>query len=129
LNYHLDTSFLIDWQNENDSVQVLVSGIESGEHNASIDGIAYAEFMAARVLTPRKRLVAASAHRLCDWRGLSDDASRLAAQWLAPMDEVQRRAHFADALIAAIAHSSGVILLTGDGTAARTFPVVSEVYK
>jgi predicted nucleic acid-binding protein len=45
------------------------------------------------------------------------------------MDQLQRRAFFADALIAAVAQTNDAVLLTSDKTAARTFPVSTNVYR
>jgi predicted nucleic acid-binding protein len=129
LNYHLDTSFLVDWQREDPAVENLVTGILDGEHTISITGIVFTEFMAARLITPRKRLVAGIVLRLAEWLPVSLETSRTASRWLAPMSRDQRRAFFADALIAAASHERGATLLTGDTTAARIFPVATQLYR
>lgn len=56
---------------------------------------------------------------------LTSEAAQLAASWLAPMDKEKRRAHFADALIGAIATLDGATLVTGDRRIAKVFPDVS----
>jgi predicted nucleic acid-binding protein len=52
----------------------------------------------------------------------------LAASWLAPMDPAQRRARFADALIAAIADLDGATLVTSDTKIEGVFPVPVLLY-
>jgi len=129
LRYHLDTSFLVDWQREDPAIDAFVDDILAGVHEVSIDAIAYAEFMAARVIQPRKRMVIATVMRLGQWAASTNQAARLAAEWIAPMNTEQRRAFFADALIAANAYAHGATLLSGDKTAAGIFPVPVELYR
>ena len=54
---------------------------------------------------------------------ITSAASRLAAAWLAPMDRVQRRARFADAVIAAVSSVEEAVLVTSDPAIGATFPV------
>src|SRR5438132_1445543 len=65
---------------------------------------------------------------LAEWISITPAVSRLAAQWLGPMDAAQRLAHFADALIAAVATVERAILVTGDKRIARVFPVAVLEY-
>jgi predicted nucleic acid-binding protein len=129
LRYHLDTSFLVDWQREDPAIKTLVDDILAGTHDVSIDGIIYTEFMAARVIEMRKRLVIGTTLRIGGWLSATTEAARLAAGWLAPMNREQRRAFFADAVIAATAHMHGATILTGDKTAAGVFPVPTHTYR
>lgn len=94
-------------------------------HTISIDPIVETEYFAA----PRRPV---TSHALFDTivalgtvAPLTHEASRLAASWLAPMDQVMRRAHFADALIAAVAHLEDAVLVTSDKRIARVFPDVA----
>jgi predicted nucleic acid-binding protein len=129
LKYHLDTSFLIDWQRDDPAVDAFVQDILAGLHDISVTGVAYTEFMAAAIITPRKRAVAATVVRIGEWLPISLEASRLASRWMAPMNREQRRAFFADALISAASHVHGATLLSGDKTAAGIFPASVELYK
>jgi predicted nucleic acid-binding protein len=129
LRYHLDTSFLIDWQRDDPAIAEVIDGILDGHHRISIDGVTYAEFMAARVIGARKRMVIGAATAMGEWLSLTVEAPRLAAIWLARMDDTQRRAHFADALIASVSHVHGATLLTGDRKSGDLFPVSTEMYR
>jgi predicted nucleic acid-binding protein len=129
LRYHLDTSFLVDWQRRESTTRSLVNEIMDGEHRVSIDAVAHTEFMAARVITPRKELIVDTALTLGRFLEISVQASTRAAEWLSPMDKAQRRAFFADAIIAAVALEAGATLLTGDRVAAAMFPVDVHMYR
>jgi predicted nucleic acid-binding protein len=76
----------------------------------------------------RKWIIIETVLSLGTWIPVSEDASVLAAQWLAPMDRDQRRAHFANAMVAAVAAVSGATLLTGDRIAATLFPASIVAY-
>ena len=52
----------------------------------------------------------------------------LAASWLGPTDRIQRRAHFADALIAAVTYIDGATLVTSDTKIKGVFPVPVLLY-
>jgi predicted nucleic acid-binding protein len=128
MRLHLDTSFLVDWQRDDPRVADLVLEILAGEHEVSIDPIAETEFLAALVITRRKEAIlrgALAAGRRVD---ITPDASAPAARWLAGMDPKQRRAHFADALIAAVASTQDAQLVTSDAILQRLFPVAVRVY-
>lgn len=129
MKYHLDTSFLIDWQRDDPRIRILRDEILAGEHEVSIDPIVHTEFMAARVVPMRKIAVMQGVLAIGRWLPISIEASRLAAVWLGSMDPIQRRAHFNDALVAATASIDGSTLLTGDSIAAGLFPVATELYK
>jgi predicted nucleic acid-binding protein len=128
MRYHLDTSFLVDWQRQDPRVERLVEEITAGTHTISIDAIVHTEFLAAPLLTRRMRVVRSMILRLARVLPITFEVSQRAVQWLAPMDHVQRRAHFADALIAAVASTEGATLITGDTTSATVFPVAVHTY-
>jgi len=90
----------------------------------SLDPIVETEYFAARRIDSRKRMVFQTVRQLGNWVSLTQDSCQLAARWLAPMDERQRLAHFADALIGAVAVVENATLVTGDTRIARVFPAV-----
>ena len=128
MRYHLDTSFLIDWRTSNPSIVALRDEITAGAHTISIDPIVQTESFAA----PRIDRMYAAIYRAVLTVGallpITPDASMLAASWLGPMDRIQHRAHFADALIAATAATAGAVLVTSDRRIARVFPVAVFEY-
>ena len=128
MRYHLDTSFRVDWQRRDPRVEKLVEEIEAEAHTISIDALVHTEFLAAPVVTSRKRIVRDLVLERCVVLPITVEASQRAVQWLAPMDRPQRRSYFVDALIAATASIEGATLLTGDTTATAVFPVAVETY-
>lgn len=128
MRIHLDTSFLIDWARLDLRTARMRDDIAGGVHDVSIDAIVEAEFLSVKRNRDERELIVrliASAGAVIP---LTSEPARLAAGWLAPMDERQRRAHFPDALIAAIAHSAGATLVTGDHILAAMFPVAVLAY-
>ncbi|MEX2245861.1 MAG: PIN domain-containing protein [Dehalococcoidia bacterium] len=121
---HLDTSFLIDWWRTEPRVADIVTAILAGEHDFSIDPIVETEFFAAPRIDSRRIALFEGLLRAGRYVELTAKEAQLAASWLAPMDERQRRAHFADALIAAVALVEGATLVTGDRRVARVFPAL-----
>jgi predicted nucleic acid-binding protein len=124
---HLDTSFLVDWERAEPIVTTLREEILSGAHVVSVDPIVEAEFFATLRADRKTQAVFASVLVVGTRLPITSEASRLAATWLAPMDQAQRRARFADALVAAIAHVDGATVLTSD-TGMPTFPVSVLLY-
>ena len=80
----------------------------------SVDPIVHAEFFAAPRLDRTYDLVFDSVTRAGTILPLTPQVSRLAATWLGPMDQPQRRARFADALVAAVAYLDNATLVTND---------------
>ena len=128
MRYHLDTSFLVDWQRVHPSVERLREEILTGVHQVSVDAIVQTEFFAVQRVDRAARSVFETVLDLAEWISITPAVSRLAAQWLGPMDAAQRLAHFADALIAAVATVERAILVTGDKRIARVFPVAVLEY-
>jgi predicted nucleic acid-binding protein len=109
-------------------VRALVGEIVAGEHEVSVDSVVEAEFFSARTVARDSLTLLESLLRVGEVLPLTSEPARLAASCLAPMDERQRRAHFADALIAAIAHTAGATLVTGDHRIAALFPIAVLAY-
>jgi predicted nucleic acid-binding protein len=128
LKYHLDTSVLIDWERDEPRLANLRLEIAAGLHQVTLDPIVETEFLASRRPSPTQRMAFEAITRICQRTPISRQASELAASWLSPMDRLQRRARFADALIAAVSHVIGATLLTNDAGIATTFPVLVEEY-
>ncbi|HYM15155.1 MAG TPA: PIN domain-containing protein [Dehalococcoidia bacterium] len=128
MKYHLDTSVLIDWERDEPTLAKLRLEIAGGLHDVTIDAIVETEFLASRQLGPVQRLTFESITRISRRAPITRRASELAASWLAPMDRAQRRARFADAIIAAVSHLAGATLLTTDSGIASTFPVRVQAY-
>jgi predicted nucleic acid-binding protein len=124
---HLDTSFLVDWEREDPIVTTIREEILTGIHVVSIDPIVEVEFFATLRADRRTQAIFASVLVVGVRLPITSEASRLAAIWLAPMDQAQRRARFADALVAAIAHFAGATILTSD-TGMPSFPVSVLLY-
>lgn len=114
---------LIHWERDEPSIAALRLEIAGGLHEVTIDPIVETEFLASRRPSPSQRLTFEAITRVRRRTAITRQASELAASWLAPMDRAQRRARFADAIIAAVAHTSGATLLTNDAGMAATFPV------
>jgi predicted nucleic acid-binding protein len=125
---HLDTSFLVDWRRSEERVESLVREIVAGDHEVSVDTVVETEFFSALRITRNAIALFDFLLEVGDLIPLTSEPARLAAGWLAPMDERQRRAHFADALIAAVAHSAGATLVTGDHRIAAIFPIALLAY-
>lgn len=123
MRYHLDTSFLIDWRKSNPSIVALQHEITTGAHIVSIDPIVQTEFFAAPRIDRTYEAVYSAVLTLGSLVPLTPRASMLAASWLGPMDRPQRRARFADALIAAITYIEGATLVTSDTRIEGVFPV------
>ena len=128
MRYHLDTSFLVDWQGVHPSVERLREEILTGAHQVSVDAIVQTEFFAVQRVDRATRAVFETVLDLAEWISITPAVSRLAAQWLGPMDAAQRLAHFADALMAAVATVERAVLVTGDKRIARVFPVAVLEY-
>ena len=128
MRYHLDTTFLIDWRKSNPDIAALREEITAGAHKVSIDPIVQTEFFAAPRLDRTYEGVHGAVLGLGTLLPLPSEAAMLAASWLAPMDRAQRRARFADALIAAIAHLDGATLVTSDTKIEGVFPVPVLLY-
>lgn len=128
MKYHLDTTFLIDWHRREARVLPLLEEILAGRHSVSIDPIIETEYFAATRVDRAKQAVFQTALTLGSRLTISSETARLAASWLAPMDQARRLAHFADALIAATATVGGAILVTGDRRIARVFSVAVFEY-
>lgn len=122
MRLHLDTSFLIDWRRNSPRIIALRDEIIAGEHEVSYDPIVETEFMSAFRLTREHDAVMLALEFLATRLDITPEISQLAARWLAPMDQPMRRAHFADAIIAACATASSATLVTGDGRLPRVFP-------
>ncbi len=128
MRYHLDTTFLIDWRKSTPGIVVLRGEILAGAHVVSIDPIVQTEFFAAPRIDRTYEVVYSAILSLGTLMPLSQEASMLAASWLGPMDRAQRRARFADALIAAVAYLDGATLLTSDTKIEGVFPVSVRAY-
>jgi len=128
LKYHLDTSFLIDWHRRDPRVLPPLDAVLAGLHEISVDPVVETEYFAAERIDRGKQLTYDTALSLGSSIPLTSEAARLAASWLAPMDQPKRLAHFADALIAAIAATADAVLVTGDRRIARVFPVAVFEY-
>lgn len=128
MKYHLDTTFLIDWHRRDPRVLPLLDEILAGRHAISIDPIIETEYFAATRVDRAKEAVFHTALALGGLSPITSEAARLAAGWLAPMDQARRLAHFADAIIAATATVGGAVLVTGDRRIARVFPVAVFEY-
>ena len=128
MKYHLETTFLIDWHRKSPRVAPFRAEILAGLHEISIDPVAETEYFAIPILTRAREISFASLAILATRLPFTSDAARLAASWLARMDRPQRRRHFNDALIAAVAMTNGAILLTGDKKTDRVFPIRARVY-
>jgi predicted nucleic acid-binding protein len=127
VRYHLDTSFLIDWRASDPGTESLCQEILAGNHTVTVDPIVQTEFLAAPRLDRTYEFVFDTVLSLGNRIELTSEMSRLAATWLAPMDRPQRRARFADALVAAAAHVERAILVTSD-TGMPVFPVTILLY-
>ena len=127
MRYHLDTSFLIDWRRSSPKIIGLRDEIAARLHVVSIDPIVHTEFFAAPRTDRTYDAVFESVIRLGTILPLTPQVSRLAATWLGPMDQPQRRARFADALVAAVAYLDNATLVTSD-TAMPLFPVPVLLY-
>jgi predicted nucleic acid-binding protein len=128
LRLHLDTSFLIDWQRGSERVTTIGEQIRAGEHALSLDPIVETEYFAAARITRASVALYETLMSMASPLPLTRDVTALAATWLAPMDERKRRAHFADALIAAVAHLEDAVLITGDSRLNRVFPIAVLAY-
>ncbi len=128
MRYHLDTTFLVDWQREDPRVQSLRAEITAGQHEISVDPIVEAEFFAVPILNRDIELIFDSILSLGERLPITSVASQMAARWLGPMDAAQRLARFADAIIAAVAVTNGATLLTNDTRIGPVFPVPIQHY-
>lgn len=128
LKYHLDTTFLIDWHRRDPRLLPLLDEVLAGLHSISTDPIVETEYFAAERIDHAKRAVYETALALGARLPITTAAARLAASWLAPVDQARRLAHFGDALIAAMATTEGAVLVTGDRRIARVFPVAVFEY-
>lgn len=126
--YHLDTSFLIDWQRGDPRVEQLREGILNGRHQISIDPIVETEFFAGRQVTRKAELLFRSIEQLAHRVELAQSVCRQAASWLSPMDDNMRKEHFGDALIAAAASAHQAAILSGDQRIGRVFRVNVTTY-
>lgn len=125
MRLHLDTSVLIDWHRGDLRIAPLRDEILAGLHQISIDPVVKVEYFMATRVQSDKIAIFDSVMAISDWIVPTSEACRLAASWLAPMDEAMRRAHFNDALIAAIATLHGATLVTGDHRIGKVFPDVA----
>lgn len=128
MRYHLDTTFLIDWRKSTPSIVILRAEIIAGLHAVSIDPIVETEFFAAPRIDRTYEMVHSAVLGLGTLLPLTPAEAMLAASWLGPMDRPQRRARFADALIAAVAYLDGAVLLTSDTKIEGVFPVKVRRY-
>jgi predicted nucleic acid-binding protein len=128
LRLHLDTSFLVDWQRNDSRIAALRRDMIDGFHQVSFDPVVEAEFFAVRRITRELLAVYTSVAAIGERVDISSAAARLAALWLSPMDEPQRKAHFADAIVASVATTEEAILVTGDALLARVFPAAVLLY-
>ena len=126
--YHLDTSFLIDWQRGDFRIARLRDEILNGDHEITFDPIVETEYVQVPVLTREAELLFESIETLGSRVDLSSGICRQAAMWLAPMDTQERKQHFGDALIAAAATRSSAIVLAADKRIGKVFPVAVETY-
>jgi predicted nucleic acid-binding protein len=86
------------------------------------------EYFSARRVNRDKELTFLDVAELSEMLPITSEASRLAGGWLARLDRKQRRAHFNDALIAAVATVAGATLITADKRIVRVFPVAVLQY-
>jgi len=128
VRFHLDTTFLIDWQRVDPRIDSLRNELIAGQHELSIDPIIEAEFFAAQRVDRDKQLVFEGVQSIAEWVPLTSEACRLAGSWLARLDVPSRRRHFGDALIAATAALRDATLITADLRIARVFPVAVLEY-
>lgn len=128
MRYHLDTTFLVDWQREDPSSKTLRSEILARQHDVSIDPIVEAEFFAVPILDREIELVFDAVAAVGERLAITSEASRLAASWLGQMDKTQRLARFAHALVAAVAATNGATLLSNDTKIDSVFPVIVHHY-
>jgi predicted nucleic acid-binding protein len=127
VRYHLDTSFLIDWEREEQRTTTVHEEILQRLHVVSVDPIVETEFFASFRAGRQAQAVFGTVLIIGTRVTITPQASRMAAVWLAPMDRVQRRARFADAIVAAVAFLEGATLITSD-TGMRSFPVPVLLY-
>lgn len=127
MRLHLDTSFLVDWEREVPAIATLRDEILSGVHTVSIDPIVETEFFATPRASRKTQAIFATVLVLGTRLPITSEACRLAASWLASMDQPQRRARFADAIVAATAHADGATVVTSD-TGMPHFPVSVLLY-
>ena len=123
MRHHLDTTFIIDWHRQSPKIQVIRYEILAGTHEVSFDPVAETEYFAAPRITRSRELTFASLATVAVRLPVSSEACRLAGAWLGKMDKRQRRRHFNDALIAAIATLDDAVLITADRRIARVFPL------
>lgn len=122
--YHLDTSFLIDWQRGATQIEAIRDEILTGTHEISIDPIVETEFFAGGTTSRKAELLFQSILRLSQRLDLSSSVSRRAAAWLGPMDKRMRKEHFGDALIGATAVGNRATLVSSDRRIEKVFPDV-----
>jgi len=127
VRYHLDTTFLVDWRRSDLGSQLLRDEILAGMHTVTVDPIAQTEFFAAPRPDRRYEFVFDAILTVGTRVALTSDMCRTASTWLGSMDRVQRRARFADALIAAAAYAHRATLITSD-TGMSVFPVAILLY-
>lgn len=123
MRHHLDTTFIIDWHRQSYAIEVVRHAILAGVHDLSFDPVAETEYFAAPRVTRARELTFASLSAIARRLPVSSEACRIAGSWLGRMDTRQRRRHFNDALIAAIAFTQDAILITADKRIGRLFPV------
>lgn len=121
MKVHLDTSFLIEWQRNGSRIVPLRDQILAGDHEMSYDPIVEVEFLSVVRQDVQLLAVLAVVRAVGTRVDITPEIAQLAARWLAPMDEPKRRAHFADAIIAACATETGATLVTGDARLPRVF--------
>ena len=128
MNYHLDTTFAIDWHHESPAISDIQDEIIAGLHDVTYDALMELEYFAVPRVDREKELAFAGLTALATMVPITSSAARLAAAWLGRMDRRQRVRHFNDALIAAVTVTNGAVLLTGDKKTERVFPVRARVY-
>jgi predicted nucleic acid-binding protein len=128
VKYHLDTTFVIDWHRKEQRIVDLREEIVADIHEVSIDPIVETEYFSARRVNRDKELTFLAVAELSEMLPITSAASRLAGGWLARLDRNQPRAHFNDALIAAVATVAGATLITADKRIVRVFPVAVLQY-
>jgi predicted nucleic acid-binding protein len=128
VNSHLDTTLVIDWHRKDWRITYLREEIVAGIHEVSIDPIVETEYFSARRVNRDKELTFLAVAELSEMLPITSAASRLAGGWLARLDRKQPRAHFNDALIAAVATVAGATLITADKRIVRVFPVAVLQY-
>lgn len=87
-----------------------------------MDPVVETEFFATSIVPVSAHMLFSTVLAVGTRIDITPGIAQLAARWLAPMDETKRRAHFADAIIAACATETGATLVTGDSRLARVFP-------